>query len=231
VSEEAVAGIVLIAVPVLFNVTFTLLAQRFDYPDVLRRPSHEVLERFRAGGSSLMLIWWVFALSAVLFAPLAVLLGIALDDADATVVILGVVIGVLASLVQVLGLIRWPFLVPYLAREAGDTSPESPRGEAIDVVFQAFNRYLGVAVGEHLGYALTGVWSILAGAAILGSGAVADWLGVVGIVLGPLFLLCSLEFVGGFEPSGWKLAGAVVPLAYIGWSVWLLALGIALLVG
>ncbi len=102
-SEEAVAGLVLIAVPVLFNVTFTLLAQRFDYPDVLRRPSHEVLERFRAGGSSLILIWWVFALSAVLFAPLAVLLGIALDDADATVVILGVVIGVLASLVQFLG--------------------------------------------------------------------------------------------------------------------------------
>ena len=77
----------------------------------------------------------------------------------------------------------------------------------------------------------TGVWSILAGVAILGSGAVADWLGVIGIVLGPLFLLCSLEFVGGFEPSGWKLAGAVVPLAYIGWSVWLLALGIVLLVG
>ena len=207
------------------------MAQRFDYPDVLRRPSHEVLERFRAGGSSLILIWWAFALSAVLFAPLAVLLGIALDDADATVVVLGVVIGVLASLVQFLGLIRWPFLVPYLAREAAAASPESPRGEAIDIVFQAFNRYLGVAVGEHLGYALTGVWSILAGVAILGSGAVADWLGVIGIVLGPLFLLCSLEFVGGFEPSGWKLAGAVVPLAYIGWSVWLLALGIVLLVG
>ena len=114
----------LIAVPVLFNVTFTLLAQRFDYPDVLRRPSHEVLERFRAGGSSLILIWWAFALSAVLFAPLAVLLGIALDDADATVVVLGVVIGVLASLVQFLGLIRWPFLVPYLAREvAGRRQP------------------------------------------------------------------------------------------------------------
>ena len=77
----------------------------------------------------------MFAPSAVLFAPLAVLLGIALDDADGTVVILGVVIGVLASLVQFLGLIRWPFLVPYLAREAAATSPESARGEAIDVVF------------------------------------------------------------------------------------------------
>ena len=50
-------------------------------------------------------------------------------------------------------------------------------------------------------------------------------------MVGGLLMMCSLEFVGGFEPSGWKLAGAVVPLAYIGWSVWLLALGIVLLVG
>jgi hypothetical protein len=43
-------------------------------------------------------------------------------------------------------------------------------------------------------------------------------------------LLGSLEFVGPFEPRGRKLAGTLVPLAYIGWSVWLLALGIGLLI-
>jgi hypothetical protein len=42
--------------------------------------------------------------------------------------------------------------------------------------------------------------------------------------------LGSLEFVGPFEPGGWKLAGTLVPLAYIGWSLWLLALGIGFLV-
>jgi hypothetical protein len=31
--------------------------ERFDYPNVLRRPTHEVLERFRAGGTPLILIW------------------------------------------------------------------------------------------------------------------------------------------------------------------------------
>jgi hypothetical protein len=73
---------------------------------VLRQPTHEVLERFRAGGTSLILIWWAFALSAVLFAALAVLLAIAVDDADRTVVLVGAVFGVLASVVQFLGLIR-----------------------------------------------------------------------------------------------------------------------------
>jgi hypothetical protein len=231
VSEASVAGIALIATPILFNVSFTLLAQRFDYPDILRRPTHEVLDRFREGGTALILTWWTFALSAVLFAALVVLFAVATDDAEPAIVVLGLVFGGLAALVQFLGLIRWPFLVPYLAREAATSSPESPRGEAIDILFQGFNRYLGVAVGEHLGYAFTGIWSILAGVAILGSDAVADWLGVVGIVLGPLFLVSSLEFVGGYERSGWKLAGAIVPLAYIGWSVWLLAVGIALLIG
>ena len=229
-SEQTVAGLVLIATPLLFNAGFTLLAQRFDYPEILRRPTHEVLERFRAGGTSLVLTWWAFALSAVLFGALAVLLAVAVADADPTVVVLGLVFGVLASAVQFLGLIRWPFLVPYLARVSEGAEPDSPRAETVDVVFQSFNRYLGVAVGEHLGYAFTGIWSILAGVALVDSSVLADWLGVIGIVLGPLFLLCSLEFVGRPEDSGWKLAETLTPITYIAWSLWLIAVGIALLV-
>src|SRR3954447_7697044 len=183
--SETVTGAMLIGVPILFNVGFSLLAKRFDYPDILRRPTHVVLARFRQGGPSLLVIWWVFALSAVLFAPLVVLLAGELGDADATVVALSVVVGVLASAVQFLGLIRWPFLVPYLAREAHTAPPGSPRGEAVDVVFQSLHRYLGVAVGEHLGYALTGAWTILAGAALIQSDAVPGWLGAVGVVIGP----------------------------------------------
>jgi hypothetical protein len=230
VSEQAVAGLVLIATPLLFNVGFTLLAQRFDYPDILRKPTHEVLDRFRAGGRWLVLIWWGFALSAVLFSALAVMLAIALDDADPTVVVVGLVFGVLASLVQFLGLIRWPFLVPYLARISAESEPDSPRGQAVDLVFQSFNRYLGVAVGEHLGYAFTGVWSLFAGVALIDSSAVPGWLGVIGILLGPLFLLCSLEFVGRADETGWRLAEALTPITYIAWSIWLIAVGIALLV-
>jgi hypothetical protein len=48
----------------------------------------------------------------VLFAPLVVLLADELGDGDGTVVALSVVVGVPAALVQFLGLIRWPFLVP-----------------------------------------------------------------------------------------------------------------------
>jgi hypothetical protein len=233
-SEQSLAGVVLIATPVLFNVGFTLLGQRFDYPDILRRPTPEVLERFRAGGKSLVLIWWAFALSAVLFAALTVLLAMAMvaedTDVDNTVLALGVVFGVLASAVQFLGLIRWTFLVPYLAQVSAEEPPDSPRAQAVDVVFQSFNRYLGVAVGEHLGYAFTGIWSILAGISLIDSAIVPDWLGAIGIASGPFFLLCSLEFVGRAEEDGWKLAAVLTPITYVVWSVWLLVVGVALLV-
>lgn len=228
-STTTVAGLVLLALPLAFNAAFALLAARFDYPDILRRPTSEVLARFAEGGSSLLLLWWGFALTAVAFAPLVVLLAASIPDADATLVSVGTTIGVLAAVVQFLGLVRWPFLVPYLARTDADPGSSEATREAVDVVFQSFNRYLGVAVGEHLGYLLTGAWSLLAGVALTQTEAVPGWVGLGGIVVGPMLMLCSLEFVGGFEREGWKPAGTLVPIAYVIWSLWLMVTGVALL--
>src|SRR4051794_29548560 len=189
-SDSTAAAILLVGVPVAFNLAFGLLAARFDYPDVLRRPTAEVLGRFRQGGSGLILLWWLFALSAVLLAPLVVLLSHALDGADGTLLAVSATVGVLAAAVQFLGLIRWPFLVPYLARVVAEPDASPARREAVDVVFQSFNRYLGVGVGEHLGYGLTGGWSVLAGAAIIQSTVAPSWLGVTGIVVGAALMLC-----------------------------------------
>ena len=223
------AGVLLIALPLAFNAAFALLAARFDYPGILRRPTEEVLDRFRAGGSALVLLWWAFAMSALLFAPVAVLVSGALEGAGPTLRGLAATVGVLAAAVQFLGLVRWPFLVPYLARAIAEPDATGARKDTVDIVFQAFNRYLGVAVGEHLGYLLTGAWSVLVGVAILPDTVIPAWLGVVGIVIGTVLALCSLEFVGPFEPAGWRLAGAATPIAYIAWSLWLIATGIALL--
>jgi uncharacterized protein DUF4386 len=218
-STTTLAGLLLIVVPLAFNGAFAALAARFDYPDVLRHPTSEVLAKFRAGGNSLVLLWWGFALTAVAMVPLVVLLSNALPDADATLVSLATWIGVLAAVVQFLGLIRWTFLVPFLAQVDADD-------QVVDLVFQAFHRYLGVAVGEHLGYLFTGAWTSLAGVALLQSAAVPGWLGVIGIAIGPVLAACSLEFVG----RGWKPAERLTPIAYIAWSLWLVATGVALIV-
>src|SRR4051812_5292700 len=229
-SVQTLTGVLLLLLPVAFNVSFGLLAARFDYPDILRQPTGEVLARFREGGTELILIWWSFALTAVLLAPVVVLLARAIGDADGTLLTVGATVGVLAALVQFLGLMRWPFLVPYLARADAEAEADPARRAAVDVVFQSFNRYLGVAVGEHLGYALTGVWTLLAGVALTQTAEVPSWLGVVGIVAGPVLALCSLEFVGRSTDTGWEVAEKLTPIAYVLWSLWLVATGVALLV-
>jgi hypothetical protein len=73
-STATLAGLLLIVMPAALNVAFGMLAARFDYPDILRRPTDEVLSRFEAGGTGLVLLRWSFAMTAVLFAPLVVLL-------------------------------------------------------------------------------------------------------------------------------------------------------------
>jgi hypothetical protein len=228
-STETFAGILLVALPVAFNVAFGLLATRFDYPDILRLPTTQVLERFQKEGPGLLILWWFFAMTAVVLAPAVVLLSASLTGADGALLTTTTVVGVLAATVQFLGLIRWPFLVPYLARTATDPSATPAQRETVDIVFQSFHRYLGVAVGEHLGYGLTGAWSVLAGIAMTQSSEVPASLGYIGIVAGAMLIICAREFLGRYELEGWAVAGRLTPLAYVLWSLWLVATGLVLL--
>jgi hypothetical protein len=68
----------------------------------------------------------------------------------------------------------------------------------------------------------------LIGIAIARADVVPDWLGWIGVVIGLGLVVGSTEFLGSNEEHGWKLAGDAVPVMYIGWSLWLVALGIAL---
>ena len=225
---ETAAGVLLIVAPVWFNVMFTMLAKRFDYPDILRRPTPEILERFEAGGPSLSLLWWAFTMSGLLLIATAVVLGQALGGSQ--ILPVAVMFGVLAGLVQMLGLLRWVYLLPPLARAYADPSVAPDERASILVTFRAFHQYFGVGVGEHLGYLFTGVWSLLIGVAIVLGTSLSSWLGWPGIAIGIGLVVGSGEFLGPNEREGWAFAGKAVPILYIGWSLWLLAMGVALLV-
>jgi hypothetical protein len=215
-------AIALIALPIVFNVFYAALIVTFSYPGILREPTAEVLARFTAGGTRLVLLWWGFAMSAIAFVPLAVLAGELVSDQTLRAAV--VAVGVLAGAVQALGLLRWVFLVPHLARE----SAAGADAKTVDLVFQAFHRYLGVAVGEHLGYLFTGGFTVLLS---IGAWAVLPiWLTIPGILIGSMLMVGALEFVGPFERDGWKVAGVLVPVGYTLWSVWAVAIGVVLLV-
>src|SRR5215204_2051616 len=220
--SRVLTAALLIAVPVLFMLFYGLLTMTFDYPGILREPAGEILRRFAAGGPSLVLLWYGFALTPALFIPAAILLRRAFPTAS-TVLDLAVPLGVLAGMVQVVGLIRWPFLVPELARTFLDPTASEATQAAALTVFGAFHQYAGVAIGEHLGYLFTGAWTMVIAGAMLTAPVFQPWLGWVGIVsaLGIL--------VGLLEPAGIALAGTINAVAYLVWSLWLVGTGVSLL--
>jgi hypothetical protein len=228
-NTDRAAGVLLVGLPIAFNLFFFLLGRFFDYPGILRSPVGTILSRFQAGGLRLKLLWYGFMLTSVLLAPLAVLVGQVLARDGLELVPVATTVGVLAAVVQFLGLARWPFLVPALARTYDDANASSATREATAVVFDSFHRYLGVAVGECLGYLFTGAWTLLVAGAMFQSSTFGDWLAWPGIVIGAVLMVGSLEFVGRFEEHGWKLAGTMVPVAYTAWSLWLVAVGVVLL--
>jgi uncharacterized protein DUF4386 len=231
VTTELVTAVLLIGVPIAFNLSFFELGRAFDYPNILRKEPDEILRRFAAGGSALILRWEALLVSALLMLPLAALLAVVLAASPALTV-LSIVVGAVAALVQGLGLVRWPFAVPELARRYV-AAPDGPDGDStrrtVETVFATLHRLLGVGIGEHLGYLFTGLWTLLVAASILSTAALPAWLGIVGVPIGIALLIGTLEFVGPNEPGGWALAGTIVPIAYIAWSVWLIALGVVLL--
>ncbi len=228
---ELLTAVLLIVVPITFNLAFFELSRAFDYPDILRKEPDEILRRFVTGGSGLILRWEALLISALAMLPLAALVAVVLG-APPALTALSIVVGAAAALVQGVGLVRWPFAVPELARRYV-AAPDGPDGHAtrqtVEVVFATLHRLLGVGIGEHLGYLLTGLWTLLVAASILSTTVLPAWLGWVGLPIGIALLIGTLEFVGPNERDGWPLAGTIVPIAYIAWSVWLIGLGVFLI--
>ncbi len=132
--------------------------------------------------------------------------------------------GLIAGLSQTLGFLRWPFLVPHLAQSYLAPGASEAQRAAAGTVFEAFHRYAGMAVGEHLGYLSTAVWTVLVAVVMLRTAVLPRWLGASGIVL-------ALGIAAGLaEPAGWELGGTINALSYLVWALWLMAVGVTLLV-
>jgi hypothetical protein len=213
-------GALLILLPIAFNVIFFLLQRTFEYPDILRKPTEYILDQFNAGGKRLIVTWYSFALTGLLFIPIAILVNQVLAEQTMPYMIIAVTVGVLAGLVQFFGLIRWTFLVPYLARTYFEPNSSQATRDSITITFQAFHRFAGMAIGEHLGYLLTSVWTALIALAITQSSQFTHWLGWLG------FIPAIGIFIGLFEEAGFKEAAIINAVSYILWSIWLIAVGV-----
>ena len=219
-STRTTTGILLIAVPLIFAAGFSGLQASFGYPDILRHPAADVLTRFAAAGVDVHLYWYAMFAAALGLIPASLGLGVLSFRTSGMLAAAVAGFGLLAGLVQALGLLGWVMLVPglsatYVATGASDLD----RALAI-AMFDAANHYLGMGVGEHLGYFFTGLWT--AGVAIL---IWSSWRPLAVVGLG----LASGIVVGMLEPFGVAGAGTINAISFSGWPLWALTLGIMLL--
>lgn len=219
------AGALLVIVPLAFTVCFMLLQQIFEYPDILRQPTADVLARFAAGGTPLVAVWYVLTLTAIAFVLVTLLVHRVVVERAASVLLdIATTFGVIAGVSQTLGFLRWPFVVPHLAQSYLAQGASDAQRAAVAAVFDAFNRYAGMAVGEHLGYLSTSVWTVLIAVVMLRAAVLPTWLATCGLLL-------ALGIATGLaEPAGWELGGAINAISYLLWAIWLMAVGVIFLV-
>src|SRR4029453_3859511 len=123
--NRKVTASLLILAAVLANVAFTALGSIFNYPDVLDEPAGDVLASFREHEGAVSAWFAVLALSAALFAPIAIGVGRLSTPRPVRYAGGG---GVGAAVVAVVGLMRGPLLVPGYASDAASADPAVAAG-------------------------------------------------------------------------------------------------------
>jgi Domain of unknown function (DUF4386) len=215
--NRKLTAVLLIAAAVLANLGFTALGSIFNYPDVLDEPAGKVLASFREHQGAVGTWFIVLAIAAALLAPVAVGVGKLSSERAMRV---AVPIGITAAVVQVIGLLRWPILVPGYASDAAShngTVASSARDS-----FSTVSDILGTAIGETAGYALTATWTVLVVVA-LGRRYAGRWFQVLGVAS------AVLVFAGVFSPLDLDGVDQANFLGYVLWSLWLVAFGVVML--
>lgn len=231
-ASAKITGFAAIALAIGFNVPFAILGSTFGYPDILRQPAAVVLVQFHAGGASLVLTWYAFMLSAVLMVPVAAALAGNLPSLQAHPVarMMAIVTGSAAGLLQAIGLSRWVFAVPDLARiQADPQSTEAARLQA-QSAFDLLNHWGGVAIGEHLGQIFTVMFVLaLAVPQLISATRLTKSAGLAGLLAALLIAIGLGEGIAiatGTDPG---MLGLFTVVGYLAFTVWLILTGASLM--
>lgn len=193
---DRLLALLLVADIVAMFAGFTVLADAFHFPQILRASADERLALFRAHRASIVPTYWMLAMTGIALVFISVLLARSLGPKAGSASRLVLAFGVVAGFAQATGFGRWAILVPWLADRMADPSLSDTGRETIALIEGAFNRYAGMLIGEHLGNICWGFWLFFTGMAIRRSGAVDRRIGSAAMLLSPLFGLLAAEQLG-----------------------------------
>ncbi|MBC8051898.1 MAG: DUF4386 domain-containing protein [Sphingobacteriaceae bacterium] len=225
-KTEKLIGTLLILGAVGVFVPYTILTMTFNYPDILRLESGEILKQFHQGGSSLIFTWLAFALLGLPLLIAYSLLGQLIEQRGHNISWV-TSIGIISGVVQIVGLLRWVFVVPVLATAFVNAKDASSQ-EAIKIVFQAVHQFGGVLLGEHLGQLFTVIWTVFISIALLKLKLLPKWLAFFGYTASFIYILAQAELFATVVP-GFPMIEIAGFVGSTLWLVWLILVGVTFL--
>lgn len=149
-------GVATMGLAIAFNIPYAVLATAFDYPEILRYSAASVLTRYADGGMQIFLSWYGFLLAALALVPIGAAISITADRLvrRPALAIGAAIVAGLAGVTQAIGLARWVFVVPALARQHGNPGTSAEGRRAVERAFEILNTYGGVGIGESIGQVL-----------------------------------------------------------------------------
>jgi hypothetical protein len=218
-----VTGGFLVTSALLVTVGAIILSTVFDWPAVLDEPGTVVLPAFARDEQAVRFGFILMLFSSLVLVPAAY----GLEDVftrSTPAARAMTTFGVAGALFQLLGWVRWPITVPYLA-DTYATATDDVTRQATASAFDVLNHYAGGALGEHLGWLLQAIWAVALGVVLVRAAGVPRWFSWLGLGLAVVWA-ALVPGAGLLESDALNTLGQPV---YTAWYVWLLGLGVLLL--
>jgi hypothetical protein len=219
---EKTIGLFLISGAIALLIPYTILTIIFEYPVILRQDTATILTKFYQGGSQLIWTWFAFAVTGIPLIPGYILMGQKLES-KSSLARMATTIGIIGLLVQMIGLLRWTFVVPVLADTFVHASDGATKA-AVIVAFKTIHQFAGVILGEHLGQLFTITWTVLISIILAKLQLVPKWITALGMISSFIYLMAQAELFATVTPGFpvWDPAGF---LGSTLWLIWLIIIG------
>lgn len=220
-TEKKIGALLIIgALGVL--IPYTSLTIIFDYPNILRQETGLILTKFHEGGVILILNWWAFAILGLPLLIAYILIGQKLEQ-KVSFVRWATTFGIVGLVVQMIGLLRWTFVVPLLANNF--VNGNETVKEVSKIGFQIIHQYGGVILGEHIGQLFTITWTIMISLAFAKLKLFPKWIIWLGYVSSFIYFLAQTELFATVIPN-FPEVGFAGFLGSTLWIIWLIVIGI-----
>jgi hypothetical protein len=224
VTYARLASLIIAIMVLAFGLTVGVLGAAINWPSSLQDPANKVLPLISQQRSAVNFGYSMFMLSSLLLIPLALLVRQILDPKHISVLLANATIfGILAALAKTIGIVRWFFVMPFLADSYNQASNGSASQDSITLIYSSFNAYFD-KFGSDLGDLLfSGIWTAMLCLALLrlGSSLFPRWLSWSGLAVAALLII-------GFGAVFGLPVEALLSIATSLWAVWMVAFAIVL---